>query len=406
MPSRIWALTALMIVSLMTGNVSAQPATRQSAFPSVSSLSRFGLKMAWWNRATMDSNRETVRHLTADEQIVYVQSTAGLVTAIDMETGRKLWSIQLGRKDAPSYAITSNDELALVLTGLDLYAINKWTGDLSWRLRMPAQPSTSPVMDEEQVFVGMLDGAVFAFRLKTIRELFDENRLPKWSYQTVNWRYKTAKTVHTPPIPYQGIVNFASEDMSLYSVTKEEKSLKFQLETDAPVSAGMTQSDGYLFLASQDFNVYAINLINGKIRWQFVTGVPILEAPCAVGNNLYVAPRRAGLYQLSTVSGRQRWWKSNLTNFVAESLNYTFATNQRGDLEILDKVTGGTRGILPLRNYTKRIPNERTDRVIMATPSGLVIMLHERDQEFPLYHMNPEHRPIVPEFAEETPAQP
>lgn len=405
MPTRVWVFASAIVFSLMLGTGRAQPATQQSVFPTVAQLNRFGLEMAWWNQATIDAGRNTVRHLTADEQVVYVQTTAGVVTAIDMETGRKLWSIQLGRPDAPSYPVTSNSDLALVLAGLDLYAINKWFGNLEWHLRMPGQPSTSPVMDEEQVYVGTSDGSVYAFDLKMIRELFDQNRLPQWSYQAVNWRFKTGKIVRTPPIPWGSIVNFASEDKSLYSVTKEGRDLKFQLETDAPVSAPMTENDGYLFMASRDFNVYAVNLVNGKIRWQFVTGVPVLAGPKAVNENLYVLPRRGGLYQLSTVSGRQRWWQPELVEFVAESEHYTYATNPRGDLVLLDRNTGGPYGVLPVRHFTKRISNERTDRVIMATPAGLVIMLHERGQNYPLYHMNPENRPLLPEFASETPEE-
>ena len=131
----------------------------------------------------------------------------------------------------------------------------------------------------------------------------------------------------------------------------------------------MTESEGYLFMASQDFNIYAVNLINGKIRWQFVTGVPVLIGPKAIGENLYVAPKRSGLYQLSTISGRQRWWQPNLTEFLAESQHYTFATDQRGDVVILDRDSGGPLGVLPLRHFSVRISNERTDRLIMATPS-------------------------------------
>lgn len=401
MPARLGVFAFALLVTLLAVPGYSQPATQRTTFPPAGQLNRYGLKMAWWNQAHIDPARDTVRHLTADEQVVYVQTTAGTVTAIDMETGQKLWSIQLGRKDAPAYPVTSNGELALVLTGLDLFAVEKWTGNLAWRIRMPGQPSTSPVMDEEQVYVGMLDGSVYAFSLKNIRELFEQSLLPQWSYQTVAWRYKTSKTIHTPPVPWGDLVNFASENQSLYSVTKENRDLKFQLETDAPISAAMAQSGGHLFIASQDFNIYAVNLVNGKIRWQFVTGLPIVLAPRAVGENLYVAPTRGGLYQLSTASGRQRWWKPELAEFVAESMRYTFATSEHGDLVILDKNTGGTVGTMALRHFPVRVPNERTDRVIMSTESGLVIMLHETGQHYPIYHMFPELRPILPEFAPE-----
>lgn len=377
MPTRAQAYAFALLCTLMIQTAFAQPATQRNAFPTVTQLNRFGLKMAWWNQASIDSDRNTVRHLTADEQIVYVQSSSGVVTAIDMETGKKLWTMQLGRKDAPSFPVTSNAEVALVLAGLDLYAIDKFSGNLQWTFRLPKQPSTSPVMDDEQVYVGTLDGSVYAANLKTIRELFEEGRLPEWSYQTIEWRYKTGGAIRTPPVPWGTIVNFASEDRSLYSVSKEERSLKFQLETDAPISAPMTQSDGYLYMASEDFNIYAVNLTNGRIRWQFVAGFPILSGPKAIHDKLYVAPQRGGLYQLSAVSGRQRWWRPDLTEFVAQTQHYVFATNQRGDLVILDEATGGPVGILPLRQFSIRVSNERTDRAIMATPSGLVIMLHE-----------------------------
>ncbi len=400
MPTRFWAFAAVVLGTLLTADGFAQ-ALRGNVLPSVQMLNRYGLKMAWWNQANINPGRDTIRYVTADEQIVYAQTSAGTVTAVDMETGRKLWSAQLGRPDAPSYAVTTNNELALVLTSLDLFAIDKWTGNLVWRIRMPGQPSTSPVMDEKQVYVGTLDGSVYAFDLKKIRQLFEENHLPDWSYLTQNWRYRTAKVVRTPPIPWGSIVNFASEDKSLYSVTKEQANVKFLLETDAPVSAPMTESEGYLFMASEDFNIYAVNLINGKIRWQFVTGVPVLVGPKAVGENLYVAPKRAGLYQLSTISGRQRWWQPNLTEFLAESRHYTFAADRRGDVVILDRDSGGPIGLLPLRHFSVHVSNERTDRLILATTTGQIIMIHERDQEFPIYHKNPEERPLLPEFASE-----
>ncbi len=409
MPTRFWAFASLFLFTSLMGTGFSQPATQRATFPTAGQLNRYGLKMAWWNQATLNPARDTVRHLTADEQMVYVQSTAGVVTAIDMETGRKVWSIQLGRKDTPALPVTSNDELALVLAGVDLFAIEKWTGNMAWRLRVPSQPSTRPVMDETQIYIGMLDGGVYAMDLKKTRELFELNRLPQWSYQTVAWRYKTSKIIRTPPVPWGRLVNFASENQSLYSVSKEGRDLKFQLETDAPISAPMTQSDGYLFMASQDFTVYAVNLINGTIRWQFITGLPIKRALKSVEQNLYVAPERGGLYQLSTISGQQKWWRPNLVDFVAETPHYVFTSSERGDLTILDKTSGGTVGMLPLKHFSVRTSNERTDRVIMATPTGLVIMLHENNQEFPLYYKNPENRPILPEFASEQeppPAQP
>lgn len=44
------------------------------------------------------------------------------------------------------------------------------------------------------------------------------------------------------------------------------------------------------------------------------------------------------------------------------------------------------------------------DRIFLASPSGLVVALRERGRSFPQYHMFPERRPILPEFAPDPPA--
>ena len=67
---------------------------------------------------------------------------------------------------------------------------------------------------------------------------------------------------------------------------------------------------------------------------------------------------------------------------------------------------GATLGVLPLRSFKVRFKNERTDRLILATESGTVVCIRERSRPYPLYHMFPESRPIIPEFEPETPEAP
>ena len=68
---------------------------------------------------------------------------------------------------------------------------------------------------------------------------------------------------------------------------------------------------------------------------------------------------------------------------------------------LLSRENGGLVGALPLRQFTVRLENDRTDRLYMATQSGLVTCIREKGSGFPLYHMFPDRRPILPEFAPE-----
>jgi outer membrane protein assembly factor BamB len=378
--------------------------------PSQRLLGRYGLERAWWGQATLNPTRDKVRHMTVDEENVYVQATSGVVTAFNNETGKRLWAVQLGRRDLASYPLATNEDFALVAVGMNLYALDKFSGELLWELKLPAHPSTSPAMDERNVYIGTLDGSVYAFSLRKIHQLYDENLLPQWSYDSLIWRYKTAKEITTPPISTGRVVEFASRDRSLYSVSAERREQIFQFETDAPISAPMVRSDGRLYMASEDFNFYCLNSENGSVIWEFVSGLPVRKAPVVIGPHVFLLPDRGGMYCLSKTSGKQIWWRPRGTEFIAATTKLVFMSDALGNVILVDRKDGAPVGALPLRDFKMRLSNDRTDRLFLATQSGLVISIRDKNREFPLYHKHPERRPILPTFADvsalATPAKP
>ncbi len=395
---RIQHMIVGAICLLATAGISA---AAQPRLPGPRSLDRFGLERVWWGQALLNSQRDQVTFVTADEEQVYIQASSGTVTAFDAQTGKRLWAVQRGRRDSPGQPPISNDKLVLVISGIDLFAFDKWSGELLWEIRMPKIPSTSPTIDDDRVYVGALDGSVYAFNLETIDELYNERKLPKWSQVAVDWRFKTSKQVTTPPISTQGRVLFASLDNSLYAVDADSRTQLLQFETDAPVSAPLGHDGDYLFMASEDFNLYCINLNNGGVRWQARTGLPVRKAPRIVGEHVMVMPMRGGMHYLTADTGEQRWWRPEVTDFVSASLDVVYASDKSGNVMIIDRVDGAPLGAVPLRGFDIRVPNDRTDRLYLGTTSGLIVCLREQGLEFPLYHRYPERRPILPEFAPE-----
>lgn len=395
----------LLCIVALPAPALAQYTSVAGELPPARTLARFGLQRSWWNQSTLNVARERVRHLVADEEVAIVQSTGGIVTCFDAENGKRLWSMQIGRRDDPSYPAATNPELVLITSSRYLYALNKRTGNLEWRIAVPAQPSASPSADDRQVYVGCMDGTVYAFSLRRIRELYGERRLPDASYQAVVWTYKAGAAVTTPPLPIEGdnVVCFASLDHSLYCVTKSDREVRFQFETDAPVSAPLAYHEGKLYLASQDFDLYCIDVLSGTPHWRFVSGTPITKKPYILGDDLYLLPETGGLFCLSVDSGQQRWWRQRITEFLGASAGRLYASDDQQNVILLDRADGALLGAFPLRAFPVRVVNDRTDRLFLASESGLVVCLHEIGQEFPLYHLYPERRPILPEFAPENP---
>lgn len=383
-----------------------QSLNTERQIPTQQMLSRFGLERAWWGQATLNPSRDKVRHVSIDEEMVYVMSTSGVVTAFDSENGQKRWAALLGRYDQPGFPVVSNESLALVVMGSTLYAIEKHTGKTLWTLVLPGQPSTAPGVDDQQVYVGMLDGSVYAFSLRKVRQLYQEQRLPEWSAEAMTWRASAEKEITSPPVPSGRTVSFCSRDGSLYSVVASNKQLIYQLETDGAIVAPMATSGKIQYIASEDNTLFAINAQNGRMLWNFTRGLPIRRAPHVVGNDLYVTPDRGGMYCLNAIDGTQRWWQGSLISFIAVVGDAVFASDVDGNLIRATRAEGGISGVLPMRSFSVRVANDRTDRIFMSTESGLVIGLRKRGETIPVYHKFPDRLPILPEITPEVAAPP
>ena len=85
-----------------------------SDLPREADLARNGLKMAWWGRAAIDPRREKVDFVTNDEDMVFIRSTTGIITAFEIETGKRVWSTLVGRPNQQAFRPESNSKRTAV----------------------------------------------------------------------------------------------------------------------------------------------------------------------------------------------------------------------------------------------------------------------------------------------------
>ncbi len=397
-------LTCCWLATVATAT--AQQGSVNDGFISSTILNRYGLETAWTAQAVLNPSRDKVAHLVLDEELLYVQATNGIVTAFDAETGVRAWAVRLGSFDEPSFPAESNETMVMIVVGTKMYGIEKRTGNIVWTLRLPGAPSTSPSADATQVYVGTLDGSVYAYSLKKIKELYSARKLPQWSHEAQVWRYQASKEITSPPLTSGRTVNFASRDGSLYAVSANRRELTFQFETDAPIVAPMAQWGNVQYLASEDYTFYAINASSGQVIWEFVAGLPIRTSPEIVRNNLYIHPDRGGLYCLEASNGTQKWWQPRLKEFVSVANDIVFARDDNKDIIMVAAADGRMVGRLSAGRFTRHVSNDRTDRVYLATDTGRIAAIRFRGRNFPVYHKHPERLPLLPEFAPETPTPP
>lgn len=394
------AAAAVLLVAAVPALAQAPP----QGLPGRNLLDRFGLERAWSNQATIDVRSDVVRHLVADEDVVIVQSRFGLITVFDAQSGVKLWDGQVARDNQYSYPAVTNADTLFIVIGSTLYARGKFDGDERWSLRLPHVPSTSPTADNERMYVGALDGSVYAFDLALIERLQREGRLHQYRDEATVWRYKTSGEIIAAPVADEKRVVFASKTGSLYAVTPNSRDLAFQFETNVAASAPLDIVSGAdptldtIYYAAGDTNFYALRASNGTTRWLYVAGSPIREKPHPIGDSVFLVPVGAGMYDLDAANGRVRWWVPSARQFIAASPTRVFASDEGGGVSVIGREDGAVLGTLPLLNFPIRFQNERTDRLYLCSTSGLVTCLREEGAELPIYHRYPERRPIVPLF--------
>jgi outer membrane protein assembly factor BamB len=400
---RMALLSCLALVLAESAGLAQPSAGGGSPLPSEALLNQRGLTRKWWNQAIINSSRDMVAHVVNDEENVFVQSRSGTITAYDSESGKQLWARTIGATDRPVQAPAISEDMLLVINGLMMYGVKKSNGDRLWEVKLPGQPSSSAALDEERIFIGFLDGSVYAFELSRIRKLWNEGKLPRHSPETIAWRFRSSKSVVAPPVPDGKLVAFISHTGSLYTVTSKDRETIFQYETDAPLSAPIVRYHDDLLLASQDSNFYALNVKTGRLGWQFTTGNVIRKPPVLIDDEVYLIPEDGRLFKLSPKTGKEIWDRPqrHVHGFLAASSDLIFVVGSNNVLEVHSRETGELEGSVPLGRFTRHVTNIHSDRIFVATDTGLVMCLHERGRAFPRYHLHPERQPVLPEVAPE-----
>ena len=404
-PRRACVLAGLLAAAApCVPDAAAQTSVRREGLtqiPDRGSLAPFGLVRQWVAQAAFSPYSDSLSSVTADETTVYVVSKGGFVTAFDAETGGKRWSARLGSAERPVLEPSGNGRLVVFAVGRNLVGLDRKNGDRLWFLKLEALPSAGPTTDEQNVYVGFENGGVAAYNLLDVERLYNDGKLPEYSYNALRWNYRTSNSISGSPKSDGESVAFASRSGVYYSVTANSRQLRFLFEGAAPITAPFTRGGGVAVIPCEDLNTYCIDDTRGAVRWTLVTGLPVRKRPLVVGGRVFLSPDRSGTIAVSLEDGRRLWQQKRAAEVVATSGSRVFAKTGLGQMILLDVADGRVLADLPVRGFEAHVVNERTDRIFLATSRGTVLCVRDRDRVFPRFHQAPEDEPLLPEMSSE-----
>ena len=239
---------------------------------------------------------------------LYFANNAGVLFAINAETGKRAWKRPSGRCVAASPAVAGLRLFQVYMNrppcnaeggNLDgeLVAYSPGSGKALWRKRIGPTES-SPLVADRRVYVGDWRGYVYAFDTKTGR---------------LRWRFKTGGEVKGAVAHAGKRLFVGSYDSNVYALDARNGRLVWRSGAQARLGPrGRFYSTpavayGRVYIGGTDGKVYSFGAGTGKLRWSHDTGNYVYGSPAVWNGRVLIGSYSGELLALDAATGDVRW---------------------------------------------------------------------------------------------------
>ena len=256
-----------------------------------------------------------------EDGVAYVASLDGRLYALHAGTGELRWSHRVEDEDAVWGRPTLADGMVYFgSAGCCVYALDAATGQLLWRYETGGLVSTPAVSADGTVYVGSMDGSVYAlpgpgagpFPTPTP----DPTPEPKLTPEPLP-AAPAARVAWMRQVGNADIVLYEEEDGVVYARSVDGYARAFSAEDGRELwryymgeerdhhIMGLIR-DGVAYVRSRDGTVRALDAANGRLLWTYDGGEDYFVSVSAADGKTYVGFAE-GLLALDTRTGEKLW---------------------------------------------------------------------------------------------------
>lgn len=376
-------LSVVCVASALILSAAEARAQVASQLVPLASARQARLENIWSTALRVDPARGRVQSIRFHSNLVFAQTSSGVVQAIDAETGRTYWTTEVGSADLETTPPSINDKYVAVTNGSNLYVLSRATGAILFVQRLGGAPSAGTAVSENDVVVPLSDGILEAYKLKRERLL---DHVPQ--------RFSGSGSPSTAPIVVGNRTIWSTPAGYVYSREIAKTIAQFRFRLDDHVDAAPAYMGPFVYAASRSGRVYAIQEEMGTEIWQFPTENAISEPIITVNGRLIVVTEKAEMFRLDPRVGSQIWYAPGVARFLSISLNRIYALDPQGSIVVLDADTGSRLTTVPTSGrFDVATLNTDTDRVYLCDSFGLLQCLRETRETSehpewakPIYH--------------------
>lgn len=231
--------------------------------------------------------------------LVVFGNSAGLLLAVDLESGEKKWQREFEMSFEAAPAILK-DTVYIGSEDMKLYALELATGKEKWSIetedKITAGVNLTPKPDGDGhwILLNGYDGVCRSLDAATGQEI---------------WNHATEQPINGTPAVVDGKwVVFGGCDHYLYTLDlKTGKALK-KVEGEAPIVSTVGTEGSFVAWGDHSNQVMGADLQAGQLNWKYSDRqFPFMAAPAVDQKNVYIGGRDKKIHAISRETGKGVW---------------------------------------------------------------------------------------------------
>jgi hypothetical protein len=406
---------------------------------------RMGMVREWVAQIPFDSARADLEHVVVGDGLVVAQTGDGGVHAFAAAPfataaaprpgaaalGSLLWSRTLGVAGGPTTVAGIGPRLVTVARDLDLFAVDRETGATRWQQPLGRLPGGGAVEIGDWVYAPLSDGIrrlTFDPLQPTAKEAApvapqkrkagSKKGAPAASSarptaESLRPRtFDSAGSVDRPVRPLGKGVAWTTTGgvlVTLQPTDADWERFEFALNS-AAVATPITRGNA-VFAATVAADLARVDFVASGTRglrtgWHIVLDAVPDAGPFLGGDTLVVSLGDSGMAAFSAETGAPLWRSPVAGRVLAVAGDRIWIIDRTARLAGLDLATGERRERLCLGGFSFPVVNTESDRLILASPDGLLAALAPRRPAPPPAPQPPAPQPPAPQPAAPQPEEP
>ncbi len=209
-----------------------------------------------WHRALQGGIYSTP---VTDGQRLFIGDDIGCMYALDLRSGKTLWTFPTGMRIVGSPAV-SDGVVVFGSANYNIYGLDANTGKELWHITTNQAVMGAATIHEGVAYIGGGDGRMFAIDIHTGKV--------KWSFDELK------NYVLTRPLVYRDKLYFGCWDTHLYALNLSDGSLAWKWNNGkgnpklSPASVWPVAADGKIFITAPDRYFTCLDAETGAVVWR------------------------------------------------------------------------------------------------------------------------------------------